>query len=68
MKKKTAREVTRTNNLSNACLKQGTIIRTGITCKQIPLQKSTQFGMTLKYRPIHYKQKTEISLVTRPLT
>ena len=28
--------------------KHGTIIRTGITCKKIPLQKSIEFGMVLK--------------------
>ena len=26
----------------------GTIIRTGTTCKKIPLQKSIEFGMALK--------------------
>ena len=29
-------------------INHGTIIRTGITCKKIPLQNSIEFGMALK--------------------
>ena len=32
----------------NEMIKHETIIRTGITSKKIPLQKSIEFGMTLK--------------------
>ena len=38
------------------------------TCKKIPLQKSNEFGMTLKYSATRYKQKTEIFRIIRPLT
>ena len=43
----------------------GAIIRTGITCKKIPLTKSIEFGMALKYSATRFKQKAEIFLVTR---
>ena len=43
------------------------IIRTGTTCKKIPLQKSIEFGMALKYSAF-FKQKTGIFLVTRSPT
>ena len=43
----------------------GTIIRTEITCKEIPLQVSIEFGMALKQSATRYKQKTEIFLITR---
>ena len=49
-------------------LNHGTIIRTAISCGKIPLQKSIEFGMVLKYSATRYKQKTEIFLVTRPPT
>ena len=38
-------------------LSHGTIIRTGITCKKIPLQRPIEFGMTLKQSATRYKQK-----------
>ena len=44
----------------------GTIIRTVITCKKIPLEMSIEFGMALKQSATRYKQKTEIFLVIRP--
>ena len=37
----------------------GTIIRTGITCKKIPLQKSIEFAMALKLSTTRYKQKKQ---------
>ena len=46
----------------------GTIMRTGITCKKIPLQKSIEFGMGLKQSATYYKQNPEIFVVTRPPT
>ena len=46
----------------------GTIIRTRITCKKIPLLKSIEFGITLKKSATHNKQKVKIFLATRPLT
>ena len=46
----------------------GTIMQTRITCKKIPLRKSSEFGMDLKYSTTRYKQKTDILLVTRPPT
>ena len=46
----------------------GTIIRTRITCKKIPLLKSIEFGIALKKSTAHNKQKVKIFLVTRPLT
>ena len=44
------------------------LIRTGITCKKVPLEKSIEFGMASKSSATRYKQKTEIFLVTRPQT
>ena len=41
----------------------GTILRTGITCKKIPLQKSIELGMDLKWSTTRYKQKTEYFLL-----
>ena len=35
----------------------GTIIRTGIKHKKIPLQRSIEFGMALKKSATRYKQK-----------
>ena len=49
-------------------LNHGTIIRTGITCKKIPLEKSIEFDMALKWSATRYKQETEIFVVTRPPT
>ena len=46
----------------------GTIIRTRITCKKIPLLKSIEFGIALKKSAAHNKQKVKIFLITRPLT
>ena len=37
-------------------------------CKKILLQKSIEFGMSLKKSVTHYKEKTEMFLVTRPPT
>ena len=54
--------------IDNVCYKHGTIMRTGITCKKIPLSKSIEFGIALKWSATHYKQKTEIFLITRPAT
>ena len=38
-------------------LAHGIIIRTGITCKEIPLEKSFEFAIPLKWSATHYLQK-----------
>ena len=53
---------------SVSSLTHGSIIRTGIKCMKIPLQKSIQFGMALKQNTTQYKQKIEIFLAIRPPT
>ena len=44
----------------NVNSKHGTIIPTGITCKKILLQKSSELSMALKYSAARYKQIAEI--------
>ena len=45
--------------------RHGTIMRTGITCKEIPLEKSIEFGMAFKKSATRYKQRAEILLDIR---
>ena len=42
--------------------KHGTIIRTGTTCKKVPLQKSIEFGMALKQSAARNKKQKYFSL------
>ena len=51
-------------NHYNPCYHE-TIIRIWITCKNMPLRKSIEFGMTLS--ATCYKQNTKIFSITKPL-
>ena len=58
----------RTFHFGKTSYNYGTIIQTEIACKKVPLQKSIEFDITLKYISTHFKQKAIVFLVTRPLT